>query len=141
MTPQTTEPGTSNVHSWIKHKTALAMLGGGLLSLAALMMTNPGQDAYVGYASERFSAELKQDCDELQRGIHVGGVVTLPSEDLCRSLVNSADLVGRGVVKLLIDRSTDRTNLGAFSIYTTTIAGRTIKTVGIGRHFMPFYHQ
>ncbi|MEL6399969.1 MAG: DUF4359 domain-containing protein [Cyanobacteria bacterium J06607_6] len=141
MTPHTPEQGAINVRSWVKHKTVFAMTGSGLISLAALMMSNPGQDAYVDYAAERFPAELKQDCDEPQREIRVGGVITLPSEDLCRSLVDSADLVGRGVVKLLIDRSTDRTNLGAFSIYTTTIAGRTIKTVGIGRHFIPFYHQ
>ncbi|MEO0535295.1 MAG: DUF4359 domain-containing protein [Cyanobacteria bacterium P01_A01_bin.123] len=114
----------------------LAIAGGVLIGTTALIVTNPGKSAYVDYASERLLKELKQDCNEFEDDIEVGDVLTLPTRDLCRSFVGSADFIGRGAVKLVIDTSTERQNFGVFSIYTTELPGRTFKTIGIGRNFM-----
>ncbi|MGF1522397.1 MAG: DUF4359 domain-containing protein [Leptolyngbyaceae cyanobacterium] len=115
--------------------------GGLLIGLIAMMVTNPGKPAYTNYASERLPEELKQGCSELKEDIWVGSVFKLPTGDLCKSLVGGADLVGRSAIKLIIERSTERQNFGIFSIYTTTVPGRTVKTVGIGRRFITFYHE
>ena len=122
-------------------KWVLAVGGSVLIGAMAMMISNPGQSAYVDYATERLSKELKQDCDQLEDDVHVGGVVTLPTRDLCRSFIGSADFLGRGAVKLVIDGSTARKNFGIFSIYTTELPGRSFKTLGIGRQFLMFHHQ
>lgn len=124
------------------HKKSVLATTSGLLMIAAVMaVTNPGRAAYVDYASERLSREFKQDCDELDQNITFGSILELPTKDLCKSFVGSADLVGRGTVKLIIDKSTSRKNFAVFSIYTTKIAGRTFKTTGICSNFITFYHR
>ena len=123
------------------NKAVLAATGGLLIVATSLMITNPGQSAYVDYASERLSEEFKQDCNELNESITFGAILELPTKDLCKSFVGSADLVGRGTVKFIVENSTRRKNFAVFSIYTTKIPGRTFKTAAIGRNFIMFYSR
>lgn len=111
-------------------KSVLIAVGGLLIGSTAMLVTNPGKSAYVDYAYERLSKEFKQDCSEFKDKIHLGPILKLPTRDLCKSFLGSADLVGRGAMKQVIDVSTQRKNLGFFSIYNTKLLGRTFKTVG-----------
>ncbi|MEL6382092.1 MAG: hypothetical protein AAFQ89_06410, partial [Cyanobacteria bacterium J06626_18] len=61
-----------------------------------MMFTNPGKTAYTDYASERLHQELQEGCNDFEDDISVGAVFTLPSGDLCKSVVGGADFFGRG---------------------------------------------
>lgn len=130
---------STSVRVFAQKKSVLFAAGGLLLGTTAMMATNPGKSAYVDYASERLAHETQQMCNDFDGSIHLGPILKLPTEDLCRSFVGSSDFVGRGAVKLVIDKSTQRRNLGIVSIYTTELPGRTFKTVGVGRNFFLFY--
>ncbi len=134
--PPSSKSSSSTAVSKMPRLPQLKVLGLGLaVGAIALAITNPGQSAYVDYAAERLPKTLKQECKALKKDINLADAVRLPTQDLCRSLVHGADLVGRGVVKQVINVSTQRQNWGVLSWYTTEVPGRTFKTVGIARQF------
>lgn len=128
-------------HPFTQRRSALIPASGLLMLFTTMIATNPGKPAYLDYASERLLEKLKQECNELEANISISGGLTIPTQDLCKSSLESADLVGRGAVKLVVNGTTERQNFGIFSIYTTQLTGRTFKTVGIGGHFMMFYSE
>ena len=132
---------SDRIRTYSQKKFILFAIGGLFVGVTAMMVTNPGKSAYVNYASELLPKKLQQECSKLEDDINVSDMLTLPTQDLCKSFVGSVDLVGRGAVKLIVNGATERQNFGLFSIYTTQLPGRTFKTVGIGRHFVMFYNE
>ncbi len=131
----------AQTRSLSQQRSVQATVGGLLLVIMALMITNPGQPAYVNYASARLPDTLKQQCDDLDQNVRVSLLLSLPTRDLCKTFVNGVDLVGRGPIKQMIDSSTTRQNYLILSLYTTEILGRTYKTIGVGRNFIHWYSQ
>lgn len=123
-----------------RRKSVLATTCGLLIGLTGLAITNPGKSAYVDYASQRLPTVLKGKCQELKSDFDVSPGITIPSQDLCKSFVGTADLLGRGAVKIVVAGATEpRQNFGAFSVYTTKAMGRKFVTVGIARNFIMIY--
>ena len=122
-------------------KRVFYFLGAGLLASTLLLFsTNPDQSAYATYAAEQLPKHLKEtNCDELEGNLSLVGIVRLSTEDACKSVINGADSVGRGVIQFFINQSTERKNLHIFSIYTTEAFGRKVRTLGIGQKFWTFH--
>ncbi|WP_428843062.1 DUF4359 domain-containing protein [Sphaerothrix gracilis] len=121
-----------------KRSVQVSAAGGLCLLLSTLALTNPSKEDYVSYTAERIHLSSKQGCQELDQRISVM-TVSMPTADLCKSFVKSADLLGRGFLKQAINVVTKkRDNYLIFSIYTTTVPGRQYKTLGIGSHFFTF---
>ncbi len=121
-------------------KQLFYFLGAGVLASTFLLLgTNPDQSAYATYAAEQLPKHLKEtNCDELEGNLSLAGIVKLPTKDACKSVINGADSVGRGVIQFFINQSTERKNLRIFSIYTTEAFGRKVTTLGIGQKFWTF---
>ncbi|MFE4106783.1 DUF4359 domain-containing protein [Almyronema epifaneia] len=110
-------------------------LGSLLLLGSVLALTNPSKEDYLNYTAEQIHLSSKQGCTEFDRDIDVT-VFSMPTSDLCKSFVQGADFLGRGVLKQLISLSTSEPkNYLILSVYTTKVPGRVYKTVGIGGHF------
>ncbi len=106
-----------------------------ITSTVLLLGTNPNQSAYTSYAAENLPKHLKKtNCDELE-GHFSFGFFSGQTKDACKSAINGADSIGRGIIQFFIDQSTERTNLHVLSIYTTEVFGRKITTLGIGQQF------
>jgi hypothetical protein len=143
--PATVSRVQALVKGAIAHPKALLAGVGTAVALIGLGLSNPSQPEYVNYAAEKFPQELKQQCEELNKSgrdkVDLGGILSLSGSGLCRSLVGSADFVGRGLVKQVIQSSTQRQNYLVASHYTTAVMGRTIKTIGIGNQFITYYSR
>ncbi|MEL6555687.1 MAG: DUF4359 domain-containing protein [Cyanobacteria bacterium J06621_11] len=105
----------------------------GALAVAALGLglSNPGQAAYVNYASAELSKRTAQQCNQTGR-----------VQGICKfAAARSSERFGT-MAAGLIDDSTERTNLVLFSIYSTQdpfpFSDKTTKTLGIARLFIPF---
>jgi Domain of unknown function (DUF4359) len=130
---------STKIRTFTHKKSVLATTCSLLVGATALILTNPGKPAYIDYASERLAEEFNKSCDEYNGNLRITSLFSFSASDLCKTFVGNADLVGRGASKLLIDTSTERRNLGVFSIYTTKAFGRTFRTVGVGKQFMTVY--
>lgn len=130
---------STKIRTFSQKKNVLIVASGLLIGATALMVTNPGESAYVDYAAERLAKTSQQSCDELNGNLNLLSLFSLPTRDFCKSFWGNADLMGRGAVKLAIKTTTEPKNLGILSIYTTQAFGRTVKTVGIGGNFITFY--
>jgi Domain of unknown function (DUF4359) len=99
-------------------------------AIAAIMgFTNPQQQLYTEYASEKLLAKAdKIACEKIS---------------LCES-IDSLPVVGKNMIKNqilkpAIEVSTQRQNLGVLSIYTTEVPGiAKISTLGAFGHFLTF---
>ena len=113
-------------------KTSYIVMGALALVAVGLGLSNPGQEAYVNYASTELSKRATEKCAE------AGGRV----QSICQLATGaSAERFG-AVTTGLIDDNTERTNLVLFSIYSTKdpfpFSNKTTKTLGIARLFIPF---
>lgn len=123
----------------VRRKTFQFTTGGIFIFLVVLGFTNPKREHYIDYASERIHEASKQNCSDLDQKIGIA-FFSLPTGDLCKSVVGSAGFLGgRGLTKKIIDLSTKESqNYVIFSIYTTKILGigKEYKTIGVlGRFF------
>lgn len=91
--------------------------------------TNPPQELYTEYASEKLLAHAdKMACEKVS---------------LCESIdslpVAAKNVLKNQILKPAIETSTQRQNLGLLSIYTTEVPGvAKIKTLGAFGHFLTF---
>ena len=101
------------------------------LGVIAGMMgfTNPSQELYTEYAAERLLAHAdKIACEKIS---------------LCDSIdslpVAARNIIKNQILKPAIETSSQRQNLGVFSIYTTEVPGvAKIRTIGALGHFLTF---
>jgi hypothetical protein len=103
----------------------LVKSGVGLAIVAVIMgFTNPKQEAYVDYASEKLVDRAEElVCKEI-------GYCKLGKPPI---------LVQNTLIKPAIQAATKRQNLGIFSIYTTEFPSvRTFKTLGIFGNFFTY---
>jgi hypothetical protein len=98
--------------------------------MAGIMgFTNPPQELYTEYASEKLLAHAdKMACEKVS---------------LCESIdslpVAAKNVLKNQILKPAIETSTQRQNLGLLSIYTTEVPGvAKIKTLGAFGHFLTF---
>jgi hypothetical protein len=96
---------------------------------AVLGVTNPGQTAYLEYASERL--------------LDKGSKLACEKASLCDSArsmpVVAKNLLKNQILKPAIEASTQQRNLGVFSVYTTELPGvAKIGTLGALGHFFTF---
>lgn len=113
-------------------KTSYFVMGALALLAVGLGFSNPGQAAYVEYASAELSKRATQRCEE------TGGRV----QNICRLAAGASSERLGSVAAGLIDDNTERTNLVLFSIYSTKdpfpFGEKTTRTLGIARLFIPF---
>lgn len=98
--------------------------------MAAIMgFTNPSQEVYTEYASEKLLAHAdKMACEKVS---------------LCDSIdslpVAAKNVIKNQILKPAIETSSQRQNLGVLSIYTTEVPGvAKIRTIGAFGHFLTF---
>ena len=108
-----------------------------IFSTLALGMTNPKQEDYIDYASNRLYNEAKAGCGNLSQNVRIF-LIGVPTGDICRVFVMTSDKIGRPISRRIIERVTeDRKNIGLFSLYTTKMpGGKTYRTIGIGTQFV-----
>jgi hypothetical protein len=108
----------------------LTLLAGG----AAMVLSNPSQDAYEAYAIEQIANRAKEECNRAPAGF--GEVIKAP----CRAAVEAA----KPKLRPLLKTSTTRQNFVFFSIYKSDLAVpalnfRTqVETIGIFNGFYTY---
>ena len=111
---------------------------------ASMFFTNPAQPDYVDYAAEQLVQRSRKDIctsNSSNQPTNSRGFVlfNISIDNLCGTVLNASDFFGRGVLKTGIQNTTDRQNLGLFSIYATPFLGKTYKTIGVFGNFITFY--
>ena len=109
---------------------------------ASMFFTNPSQSDYVDYAAEQLMQTARKDlCTNSNQPINSDVIVSFNFSlgEVCSTIIGASDFVGRGLLKGAIQTTTNRQNLGLFSIYTTQFPGKTYKTIGVLGNFVTFY--
>lgn len=111
---------------------SIAVIGIG----GAMAATNPSRESYKDYAADKMSTHLKKEvCSDAPEIL----------QSSCASLVD----VGRGPMKEMIDKSTQRHNFIFFSIYETNlklpnvpgVQSYRFKTIGIFQNLIIYESQ
>ncbi len=126
------ESGWERQHYFTARTAKIAAAGGiALVSLSAVMaVTNPGDDAYEGYATQALITYADQKI--CSKAPAVFGV-----RDECRSMLKS----NRSQVTKLIADGTHHQNFVFFSIYTTNLSvaaflpSYRVQTIGVFNQF------
>ncbi|MFM6408619.1 MAG: DUF4359 domain-containing protein [Microcystis sp.] len=98
--------------------------------IAGIMgFTNPPQELYSEYAAKKLLAHAdKIACEKISL---CGSIDSLP--------VAARNVIKNQILKPAIETSSQRQNLGVFSIYTTEVPGvAKIRTIGAFGHFLTF---
>lgn len=83
----------------------------------AMLVTNPGRQAYEDYAARRLETYLKENvCTQLPEDL--SDFLRGQGERMCNSLVD----VSNPQFRQLVARTTERQNYGLFSIYRTRLS-------------------
>ncbi len=109
-----------------------------LFVLAGVMVfTNPNQDTYVSYATNKLSKELPdsvcQTPDKLPLWLRS---IAKATSETCKSGLASGLTSQKDTFKQVLSESTERQNYQVLSVYTTEIPGYTVKTVGVLGQFI-----
>lgn len=112
-------------------KAKLIVVGLVAVSGIALALTNPGQAAYDEFATQKITDFVLQDvCQTPQSGALPDILGSVLSEG-CRAIATSR----RAEIKSFVANNTQRQNFILFSLYTTELPTRSVKTVGIFNQF------
>jgi hypothetical protein len=102
--------------------------------LGGLALTNPGQTAYLSFATQTLNQEL---CPRLPEIIdtpkELGSFLSLLTES-CPTLLKNLD----PQVQAFLQERTQRRNLIIASLYTTQLFGSRYTTLAIARQFILF---
>ncbi|WP_017305898.1 DUF4359 domain-containing protein [Spirulina subsalsa] len=128
--------------------------GGSAIALIALVgglvATNPPEEAYLNYASEKFVSEIKESACQ-QNVLHriPGGVhdflrdIGLDNsqnrlQQLCQDSLTAGGDRLKPFLKDFIQQSTTQQNFQIFSLYHTEILDQKVTTLAILGHFISF---
>ncbi len=104
-------------------KLGLTLMGAAVLGVGvAMTITNPGQNAYEDYATEKLTELLNAEgaaaCEE-----EVPDFLTdVFGENMCEDLLGQVLNGGQGVIRQIVSNNTERENYWIFSIYKTDLS-------------------
>ncbi|MBF2088231.1 MAG: DUF4359 domain-containing protein [Synechococcales cyanobacterium K44_A2020_017] len=121
-------------------KFASLLLGASLVGLGgAMVITNPGQEAYEDYATQQLTLYLETRSDEICQD--TPGFLQDLLQDQCGTLLRSLLDSNQNQVRQIISRSTERQNFYVLSIYKTNLQihdmlpSYYVESVGVFQNF------
>ncbi|MEC4985218.1 MAG: DUF4359 domain-containing protein [Oscillatoria sp. PMC 1068.18] len=117
---------------WGKGVIALTLLSG------VMVATNPNQQAYAEYASEKLVTQIQDaTCQQQKSPEFLQGILSSAGE-ICRNAIASSGDVVSLPVQAIVNRTTTRQNFVILSVYTTELPNTKITSLGAFGNFITF---
>ncbi|MEC4891638.1 MAG: DUF4359 domain-containing protein [Oscillatoria sp. PMC 1051.18] len=126
---------------WGKGAIRARRVGGAIaltLLSGVMVATNPNQQAYAEYASEKLVSQIKDaTCQQRELPQFLQGVFD-GAGDICRNAIASSGNVVSLPIQAIVNRTTKRQNFVILSVYTTELPNTKITSLGAFGNFITF---